>query len=377
MPVEISPENTFFSSYDQPLYVTVATSRNITLSAYYGDTLIFQQSLTRGKYYLKIWDTVPASPGIFTIKFVWSGEESGSFEIRCVYYSGYSRLVRFRDETGASLSCYVSMFDLRYGLIMKLTGPYNGVSVPTSFVTDTTYLEVYRRNDDGTYYYWIGLARDAPDYLTPAKTDNIFVRLTIDKGAAKYYLRTRLPFFAFLPDTAIDVYLNYAGKWQIASLIIRSLSIGGEIWSVDEDASNIYITVRLHGGPVAEAIIATILFLVKIGVIAMAIYFGLEALSNLIKSIAMIVQPAVYITDNYAQVKKEIAETMQKVAEDATLTPDQKERIITALSSALSSIGGLEKEAITAAMPTSTIIAIAIAALVIGLILGRRGGGRE
>ncbi|MEM4451461.1 MAG: hypothetical protein QXF74_05665 [Nitrososphaerota archaeon] len=376
MPVEISPENTYFSSYDQPLYVTVATSRNITLSAYYDNTLIFQQSLTRGKHYLKIWDTVPASPGVFTIKFTWSGEESGSFEIKCVYYSGYSRLIRFRDEKGASLSCYVSMFDLRHGLVMKLIGPYSGVSVPTAFVADTTYLEVYRRNADGTYYYWIGLARDAPDYLTPAKVNDIFVRLTVDKNAAKYYLRVRLPFFAFLPDSAIDVYLSYAGKWQIASMIIRSLSIGGEIWSVDEDANNIYITLRLHGGPIAEAVIATILFIAKIGVIAMAIYFGLEALSNLIKSIAMVIQPSVFISDNYAQVKKEIAETMQKVTENATLTPDQKERIITALSSALSSIGGLEKEAITAAMPTSTIITIALAALVVGLVLGR-GGGRE
>lgn len=249
--------------------------------------------------------------------------------------------------------------------------------MPTAFVTGTTYLEVYRRNADGTYYYWIGLAKDAPDYLTPAKTDNIFVRIVVDKNAARYYLRIRLPFFAFLPDSAIDAYLSYAGKWQIASMIIRSLSIGGEIWSVDEDANNIYITLRLHGGPIAEAVIATILFLVKTGIIAMAIYFGLEALSNLIKSIAMIIQPAVYITDNYAQVKKEIAETMQRVAEDATLTPDQKERIITSLSTALSSIGGLEKEVVTAAMPTSTVIAIALAALAVGLILGRRGGGRE
>lgn len=377
MPVEISPENTYFSSYDQPLYVTVATSRNITLSAYYGDTMIFQQSLNRGKHYLRIWDTVPSPPGIFTIRFTWSGEESGTFEIRCIYYSGYSRLVRFRDETGASLSCYVSMFDLRHGLVMKITGPYNGVSVPTSFVTDSTYLEVYKRNADGTYYYWIGLAKDAPDYLTPAKVNDIFIRLTVDKSATRYYLRVRLPFFAFLPDSAIDVYLSYAGKWQIASMIIRSLSIGGEIWNVDEDANNIYITLRLHGGPIAETIIATILFLAKIGIIAMAIYFGLEALSNLIKSIAMIIQPTVYITDNYAQVKKEIAETMQKVAEDATLTPDQKERIITSLSSALASIGGLEKEIVTAAMPTSTIIAIALAALAVGLILGRRGGERE
>lgn len=377
MPVEISPENTYFSSYDQPLYVVVTTSRNITLSAYYGNTLIFQQSLTRGKHYLKIWDTVPASSGIFTVRFTWSGEESGSFEVKCIYYSGYSRLVRFRDEKGASLSCYVSMFDLQHSLIMKMMGPYSGVSVPIAFVTDTTYLEVYKRNPDGTYYYWIGLIKDAPDYLTPAKTSNIFVRLTIDKAAARYYLRTRIPLFTFLPDSAIDRYISYAGKWQIASLVVRTLSIAGEIWSVDEDANNIYIVLKLYGGPIAETIIATILFLAKIGVIAMAIYFGLEALSNLIKSIAMVIQPTVYISDNYAQVKKEIAETMQKVTEDTTLTPDQKERIITALSAALASIGGQEKEAIAAAMPTSTIIAIALAALVVGLILGKRGGGHE
>lgn len=373
MPVEIVPENMYFSSYDQPLYIVVVTSSDITLNAYYGSTLIFQSTLTKGKHYLKIWDTVPATAGLFQIKFAWSGGETGERTINCLYYSGNSRLIRFRDEKGASISCYVSMFDLRNYLVAKFTSPYSGISVPTAFVTDTTYIEVYRRNNDGTVYYWIGLVKDAPDYLIPQRlpADRVFIRLTLDKIAARQYLRSIMPLIAWLPDAAIDMYLNYAGKWQIASMIVRTLSIGGEIWDVTEDSSNIYITLRVLGGPIAEAIISFLIFIAKVGVIAAAIYFGLEALSRLIKSIAMVIQPATYITDNYSSVQREIAETIGKVAADTTLTPEQKEKIITALTAALAQIGGQVKEAVTAAAPTSTIIAIAIAAFAVGLLLSR------